>query len=86
MSHHDHHHHHHDEASEMSFDEKLVKLLEHWIKHDADHAASYRDWAEKAKAAGLAEAGAPLLDAAEMTLEISTKFQEAIDIIKKSRR
>ncbi len=85
MSHHDHHHHHHDQKSELSFDEKLVKLLEHWIKHNADHATSYRDWAEKAKAEGFAAAGAPLSDAAEMTLEISKKFEEAIGFIKKAR-
>ncbi len=84
MSHHDHHHHNH--GSEMSFDEKLVKLLEHWVKHNADHATSYKDWAEKAKAEGLAAAGAPLTDAAGMTLEISKKFEEAIEIIKKARR
>lgn len=80
MSHHDHHHHH--EAGELSFGEKLVKLLEHWIKHNADHAASYNDWAEKAKAEGFAGAEAPLMAAAEMTLEISKKFEEAIEIVK----
>ncbi|MCP4690425.1 MAG: hypothetical protein GY859_20390 [Desulfobacterales bacterium] len=57
-------------------------MLEHWIKHNADHASSYRDWAEKAKAGGLAELDAPLADAAAMTLEISGKFEEAIEMIK----
>jgi hypothetical protein len=47
----DHHHHHdHDSHSEMPFDEKLLKLLNHWIKHNEDHALNYRNWAEKAKA------------------------------------
>ena len=44
-----HHNHNHDIQSTLSFDEKMIKLIEHWIKHNDDHAATYRDWAKKAK-------------------------------------
>mgnify|MGYP000022356956 CR=1 FL=1 len=48
-------HHDHDSHGEMPFDEKLLKLLNHWIKHNEDHAFNYRNWAEKAKANGQKE-------------------------------
>jgi hypothetical protein len=55
---HQHHHHHdHDSQGELSFDEKIEKMLSHWIKHNEDHASNYRNWAEKAKANGKDKAG-----------------------------
>ncbi len=85
MSHHHEggHDHDHGDGHSLSFPEKMVKLLEHWIKHNTDHAESYRDWAEKAKANGLEGAIGPLEDAAGMTLAISGKFEEAIEALKK---
>jgi hypothetical protein len=32
--------------------DKLRALLPHWIEHNAEHAAEFRSWAEKARAAG----------------------------------
>jgi len=85
MTHHHHHHHDHDHeiVSTLSFYEKMIKLLEHWVKHNDAHAETYRDWAKKAKEKNMAEAGSLLEDAAEMTLEISKKFEEAARSIKR---
>ena len=81
----DHHHHHphhdHDSHGELSFDDKMAKLLDHWIKHNQDHALNYRNWAEKAKANGKADAGGLLEEAAEMSLAINKKFAAALAII-----
>ena len=85
MTHHHHHHHHdheHEIESTLTFDEKMIKLLEHWVKHSDDHAETYRDWAKKAKENNMDEAGSLILDAAEMTLAISRKFEEAARIIR----
>jgi hypothetical protein len=81
--HHHHHHHHndHDSHGEMPFDEKLLKMLNHWIKHNVDHASNYRNWAEKAKTNGQEEAGALLEEAAEMSLTVNERFQKALAII-----
>ena len=76
--HHDHHHHHHDSHGELSFDEKMAKLLEHWIKHNQDHASNYRKWAEKAKANGKEKAGKFLLEAAQMSLATNDLFEKAL--------
>lgn len=35
--------------------DKLRALLPHWIEHNAEHAAEFRAWAEKARAAGQEE-------------------------------
>ena len=80
----DHHHHHHDHDShgELSFDEKIEKMLSHWIKHNEDHALNYRNWAEKAKANGKDDAGVLLEAAAEMSLAINEKFTAAAALLK----
>ena len=45
----EHDHHHHETTEDLR---KLQTMLEHWIEHDDSHVASYREWAEKASAAG----------------------------------
>jgi hypothetical protein len=74
----DHHHHDHDSHEEMPFDEKLTKLLSHWIKHNQDHALNYRNWAEKAKTNGRGQTAGLLEEAAEMSLTINEKFEAAL--------
>jgi hypothetical protein len=79
---HHHHHHHNDSHGELSFDEKIEKMLSHWIKHNEDHASNYRNWAEKAKANGKDKAGILLEEAADMSLAINEKFEAAQALIK----
>ena len=82
MSENHHHHHDHDSHGELSFDEKMAKMLDHWIKHNQDHALNYRNWAEKAKANGKDDAGVLLGEAADMSLAINAKFEAALALIK----
>jgi hypothetical protein len=35
--------------------DKLRVLLPHWIEHNAEHAAEFRDWAQRARASGQEE-------------------------------
>ncbi len=78
--HHHHHHHHHEEEqpAELSFDEKLVKLLEHWIRHNRDHARTYCEWAEKAAAESRGEVAVLLNEAVSRTLELNRCFEKAL--------
>jgi hypothetical protein len=91
------HHHRHDNLpasasqrqageinSTLSFDEKMIKLLEHWIKHNEDHARTYRDWAQKAKEKNKEKAAQLLEDAADMTLVIGRKFESAVKLLDKA--
>ena len=75
-------HHHHDTYAELAFDEKIEKMLSHWIKHNQDHALNYRNWAEKAKANGNDKAGLLLEEAADMSLAINAKFEAALTLVK----
>ena len=78
----DHHHHHHDHdhdsTPELPFDEKLLKILQHWIQHNEDHALNYRNWAQKAKANDKHEAGDLLEEAATLSLAVNEKFAAAL--------
>ncbi len=82
---HDHDHSHdpdqhpgHDHShAPLSFSEKLVKLLDHWVQHNDHHADDYRKWAQQARDNDQ-ESVATLLDAAAaMTDTISEQFREA---------
>jgi hypothetical protein len=81
--HHDHHSHTHETIAEMSFDKKMVKLLEHWIKHNTDHAGTYKEWAKKAKENNMEKAAIFLNEAADKTLEINTIFDKALILLSK---
>lgn len=84
-----HHHHppdHREIESILSFDEKLSKLLKHWLKHNESHAETYRNWAIKAKENEMPEAGALIEDAADMTRLINEKFEKAIHFIKHNQK
>jgi len=78
---HDHDHHDHETASTLSFDQKTAKLLEHWIKHNKEHAETYRDWAKKAKDKDMGKVFILLDEAAVITEEINRKFEEALKLI-----
>lgn len=84
MSHHHHHHHGNGETkSALSFDEKLLKILDHWIRHNCDHAETYTDWANKAKENDLSKVVGLLNEAAEMTVAINEKFEKALEMLKR---
>jgi hypothetical protein len=49
--------------------EKLSVLLPHWIEHNAEHAAEFRQWAERAGEAGAdIQAAAKALEQANQAL------------------
>lgn len=80
---HEHGNQHHDISTDMSVDEKIVKLLAHWIKHNKDHAETYMDWAKKAKGSNMAQTVSALENAADLTMSINEKFEEALKALQK---
>jgi hypothetical protein len=74
---HDHHHGHAHRHAPLSFSEKLVKLLDHWIQHNDHHAEDYRKWAQDARENGQIEVADLLGSAAELTGSISDRLREA---------
>ena len=81
--HHDHGHHHHARHSEdeLAFPRKLEKLLDHWIRHNEDHAQSYRQWAERCREQKLEALAASLEHIAAMNLEINQQMAAARKLI-----
>ncbi len=75
------HNNHLETESILSFDEKMIKLLEHWIKHNDSHAKTYIDWAKKLKDNDMENIGSLLEDAIDMTALINKKFKEALKLI-----
>jgi hypothetical protein len=62
----------------LSFDEKLIKLLEHWIRHNQEHAQTYGDWAEKTAAESKGEVSILLNEAVSLSMDLNRKFEKAL--------
>lgn len=77
------HHQHHDSESSLTFHEKMVKMLQHWIKHNHEHAENYTKWANDAGEHFGEDISALLTEAAEMTRAMNRKFDEALKLIEK---
>lgn len=74
------HHHEHDHTpngAPLSFAEKASRLIQHWIQHNTEHAASYRQWAEEFRRHQLGEAAQALATAADATARIDQALREA---------
>lgn len=79
--HHDHEHghdHDHSHSEKRPFDEKMAKRIEHWVRHNDEHAETYREWAGSARENGMAEIGAFLDSAANLTAAITDQLKAAL--------
>lgn len=76
-------HQHHDSSGTLSFEEKMIKLLQHWLKHNEDHAATYRQWAERADQESMPATGRLLMEAADASRTVNDLFQKALKQIEK---
>lgn len=83
MTHHHegHHQHHTDQSEEMGFSEKMEKLLAHWVHHNEDHLANYKQWAQTARKEKKMDLAAKLEEAADLTGKITKVFQAAKKLI-----
>ncbi len=78
-----HDHDHYDRKEPLTFEERMIKLLQHWTKHNTDHAETYREWGKRAGEQNLAEIESILNEVAEMTVAINAKFLAAAEKVKK---
>lgn len=72
-------------AGELTMEAKFVKLADHWIAHNSDHAATYRKWAGTVREMGYPEAAERLEEAAELTRSINRKFEAAAQAVGSKR-
>lgn len=79
-----HSHDRHDAVDELSPKEKLLKLLEYWMKHNEEHARTYRQWAETAGAQSMPEVALRLKEAAEATVAVNRQFAAALELVREA--
>lgn len=84
------HHHGHEERggkhgeSRLSDRGRLIKILEHWLHHNEDHAKSYGEWAERARALGEEATGRILDEAAADAIRLNERFREALALVREA--
>ena len=78
---HDHHNHSHQNEHSLSLENKMDKLLSHWIQHNDDHASNYREWANRAAEEKLTAIAQRLEEAARLTDQITQTFKEAARLL-----
>lgn len=75
------HHHGNTENRELTFEEKLTRLFEHWIDHNESHKATYLSWAKKAAENEMPETAAGLKEAGALSGMINEKIKKALESI-----
>ena len=61
--------------------EKLKTLLPHWMKHNDEHAKTYKDWAEKMSSLGKKELSEVLEVIHQESQKLRGLFQEALRVV-----
>ncbi len=86
------HHHHHQHGSQdtsssgptsPSDRDKLLRMLEHWLRHNEEHAVSYQNWAAQAKSLGEEGVQALLEEMAAEARRQNQKLEAAIQSLGK---
>lgn len=63
---------------------KLTKMIEHWVRHNQDHARSFREWAEKARGLNKEDVARILEEVAEQSRVQNRKLEDALAVLKNS--
>jgi len=69
----------HQEA--MTFNEKMLILLNHWIDHNDSHQTDYKKWAAQAKEEGLDDVVEKILAAMHQFQEGNQRLRQAQQIL-----
>ena len=73
-----------DSSNELTFTEKSLKRLAHWIHHNEDHAQSYQQWSDDFHKNGFPQAATLMESAVGLTEQINQIFNEAMHLISAS--
>lgn len=69
------HPHEHPSGDDMA---KLRVLLPHWMEHNEEHAASFREWAARAQEHGQDAAAAAIATAAQRMEAVNAALEQAL--------
>ncbi len=86
--HHDHPHHHESREGGLaggapSEQEKLLKMVHHWIHHNEEHAQSYRQWGDRARALGQHEVARILDTVADENIRLNGEMDRILGILQR---
>ena len=73
--------HSHLDENPISIQDKISKLLDHWLKHNNDHISNYHKWAETARTNQMDEVGSIIDEIADMSIKMNGLFESAIEKI-----
>ena len=78
-SHNNEHNHNHDQgpSHELTLEQKLEKLLGHWINHNDSHKDTFFNWAQQAEDGGLEKIALNLKKAGELSQEVTMQLKDA---------
>ncbi len=62
---------------------KLKTMLNYWIEHNKEHSQEFREWADRAKGLGEAEACEKMLQAAQEMDRASESLSQALKRLEK---
>lgn len=68
---------HEDDSPAPTFREKAAKLIDHWIRHNTDHAANYLKWRDEFERQQMPEVAELLSSAAELSGHITMILKQA---------
>jgi ferritin len=74
--------HSHEAEKPLSDRDKLIRMFEHWLQHNEDHARSYEDWAGRARTMGEQEALQLLQDMAVSAREQNERLAKVVEKLK----
>lgn len=87
---HHHHHHHHKPAggneteNSLTFQDKLIKRIEHWVDHNEEHVGNYREWAKQSGENEFQDVAQLLEETATAAAGVSRKLEKILKAIKLS--
>lgn len=62
--------------------DRLVTLLNYWIKHNNEHRDEFKEWAKKIRGSGSDEVCALILEAAQQMDRANQPLFKALEILK----
>lgn len=93
MSHKDHSHghdygysHDHEKPHELSFEEKLEKLLVHWIEHNKNHADTFFTWAQRAQEKDLNKIAEDIKKAGDLSSVVTKHLKNTLKKFSKKKQ
>lgn len=78
------HDHGHSHTHELTFEQKLIKLFEHWIDHNNSHKDTFFTWSDRAKEAGLDKVAKNIETAGKLSNDVTDQLEQALETLKKS--